>query len=247
MSQALTRARMRDAIRRNLNKEIAKDRIPSAPDGEPSSVDPLPSNALINLKLDEAISFIVRKTGFTESNPVTVSIAAQTANGAFVVNLARLSVSVNEIRRVSWFDGSTYQRLRPVSRDEYSKNYGDWENDSVGTPSQFWIDGYKLYLLASPQSAGSLSIIAGTGVIGFETDNDVIEQLPQDYHSIVLDCATWLIADTQQNDSEMAGYVRAFQSKTFDGIADIIKFKRQVNRELQATFPARRRRVYRGR
>lgn len=247
MAQARTRAQMRDDIRRNLNKEVAKDRDPSAPFGDPSTVDPVPTNEQLNKALKEAISFISRKTGFSEVNPVTLDIAAQTSTGQYAVSLRALDISLNEVRRVSWYNGSTYSRLTPVQRDERDRWHSDYENNPAGTPSRFWIEGYTLYLDAAPSQAGTLSIIAGTGIVGFETDNDIIEQLPNDYHPIVTDCATWQYADTQQNDAEMAGYARTFSVKTMDGIKDIMKYRQKVNKQFQGTFGARRSRVYHGR
>lgn len=246
MAQARTRAQMRDDIRRNLNKEVAKDRNPSAADGDPSTVDPAPTNAQLDKALREAISFISVETGFSEANPVEVEVAAQTADGAYAINLRSLSVPVNEVRRVSWDNGSTRERLKPLQRDELDNTRRQWENDTVGVPQWFWIEGYKLYLLPSPSSAGTLSIIAGTGIIGFETDNDVIEQLPNDYHPTASDCATWFYADTQQNDSEMAGYAKTFSAKALRGIQNILKFRQKVNKQHQGTF-APRNRHYRGR
>lgn len=239
MAQAQTRAQMRDSIRRNLNKETAKMRDPAAPFGDPSSVDPFPDNDLINRKITEAIAFISRKTGFSEVNPVTHDIAAQTADGLYAVNLRTLDVPVNEIRRVSWYDGSTYQRLTPYQRDERDHWGGTFENNSAGTPNSYMIDAYTLYLNVAPSAAGTLSIIAGTGIVGFETDNDIIEQLPNDYHSVVSDAATWFVADTQQNDAEMAGYSQTFMAKTMDGIKDIRKWQGRISGQFQGTFAPR--------
>lgn len=247
MAQALTRAMMRDTIRRNLNKETLRMREPNGAYGEPSSVDPFPDNDLINRKMTEAISFISRKSGFSEVNPVTLAIAAQTATGQYAVNLRSLSVPVNDVRRVSWNNGSEYQRLTPKQRDEQDHWGGTFENNAAGTPSSYMIEAYTLYLDAAPSAAGTLSIIAGTGIIGFETDNDIIEQLPNDFHGVVSDAATYFIADTQQNDSEMAGYAKTFQMKTMDGIRDIVKWRQRISGQFQATFGARRSRSYSGR
>lgn len=247
MAQAQTRAMMRDVIRHNLNKTTARDYTPTAAYGDPSSVCPEPSNATLNEKLREAVSMLIRKTGFAEINPVDVDIDAQTENGTYSINLRNLPVPINQIRRASWNNGDTYRRLTATQRDEFDNNRQQWENETPSEPRYYWQEGYTLYLLPAPSEAGTLRLIAGTGSVEFETDANTVEQLLNDEQPIVTYLATALYAMTQHSDNEMKDAAKTFLALGQDGINDILKRKQATPKQHQGQFTPRTRHYRSGR
>jgi hypothetical protein len=239
---SLNRAQLRDVIRHHLGKRTALDDDPTTGKaGDPAAKHPWPPSALINEQLDEAISQINVEAGFAEVSDLSVPVAVGTATPQGIplrtVGLDQgLSLGqVNEVRRAYWDDGATTRRLTPIARDELDRDGQQFQAWPVGTPTRFALDGYSLYLYPGVSVAGTLVLIVGTGILGFKTDADFIEQLPNDYHPTIPRLAAGLVAATLTEDLEMQNTSKFNLALGLSGTAKIKKWVARRNVEQQRT------------
>lgn len=208
MSAPLNRAEARDYIRRKLQITPPVDYGTGAV-GEQPTYFPDPSNAAINQALDDALSEYVVRVGYQVAPAVAFSIAAQTANGAYLFAINGLpgqpyAQGFHEIRRMSWTPtGGVNQTLRAVDRHFLDSKRMEWQNDVPGQPLRYWIEGGNVYVHPAPSTAGTLTIMAGMGVAGYMTDDDTIENLPADYHKGVYATAIRILAEMRPQNVEM--------------------------------------------
>lgn len=179
------RAELRDRIRNLLDIPTPLELGYGVAGQQPSS-RPNPSNAQLNNALRLAIADINTYAGFHVTE-FTVAIAAQSPTfiGPFAFGLNNITGPTqltNDIRSARFLDSATGQiwRLYPQYREVFDREDIDLYNGGVGVPRYFWISGYSFYMWPAPQDAGTLTLIAGTGVSQFLYDGDVIDQLPID-------------------------------------------------------------------
>jgi hypothetical protein len=238
---ALTRAEARDVIRRKLKKLTSRQEytLMGTGDnrvGDPASTHPFPDNDEINGELDLATDYINRKCRLGHAQDVTVGVSAQTADGPLAIPLRSVGLDnglnlgdVNLVKRAYYDDGTTVFRLNPFSRETHdARRTIEIQNRDVGTPTEIWIEAYTLFIYPSPSTAGTLHLIAGTG-IAFVGDAASLEVLPTDYHDCLWTCAAWFLARNDPNDAEMIVLSQQYAQLTADGAADILQWKRDVN------------------
>jgi hypothetical protein len=215
--QAMTRAQMRDAIRLEMGLPIAKSRGGNV--GDPAKTHPRPTNDLINQKLDDALSMIARESGFSVVSSLTQAVSAQTANGAYSVSLWSFGVptvkqgSSDQVRRVSWYNGETWEMLTPSSREAMDRDNRDWDNTPPSVPQWWWVEGNNLFIAPAPEAAGTLKINAGVGVMGYDTDNAFIEELPATLLPAVRVVAVQMIGLSDPTDPEMQALAAGKQTE----------------------------------
>ena len=249
--EALTRRHFRERVRHNLNKRTLRDSNPQAVLGEPAPTHPWPSNAFLNEKIDDAIAKLNAECDLGFSMNEEIEVAAASEDGEQRVEL---SGSVNIVKRAYWEVSGTFYPLTQVDREEFDRTRRQRETADAGTPRYLWREGNDLFLYPGTDTAGTLHFSAGTGIIGFTTDNDTLLQLPNDYHIIAVDLVTELVAETQQQDTEMASYAALYHAKVWGdgrqdigGIGRIRRWKRGQTAETQAHLFVRTGRVAMGR
>lgn len=216
-----TRRQFRDDFRTDLGLPIALDK--GGASGDPAATHPRPSNRVIDKMLDEALSEFCVECGFQVATTVTESVDAQTADGPYAVSLSEIGTTsdtgglragdINEVRRVLWDDGSTQTVLTPKRREELERDGRNLSDEPAGVPRHWWIEGYTLNIWPSPEEAGTLRLIVGSGVVGFLSDGDVIESLPRDHQVGVRYLAVALYAESKPNDPEMLALASVFRPK----------------------------------
>lgn len=216
-----TRRQFRDSFRRDMGLPIASDR--GGKEGDPASTHPRPSNGEINQALEDALSEYCVETGFQIATAVTESVEAQTDDGPYAFALRNLGTTsetgglrggdTNAVRRVVWDDGTAKTTLRPMRREEMERDNRNLSEEPVGTPRNWWVEGYTLNIWPAPQTAGTLRLIVESGVIGFDDDGDVIESLPEDHQVGVRYLAVSLYAESKPSDPEMLALAAAFRPK----------------------------------
>lgn len=264
--EALTRRDIRERVRHNLNKRTAKDENSSAVVGDPASTHPWPSNAFLNEKIDDALRLLNAECNIGHVQDIEVSVESTTDDGPQRVRLRGVVTtnddghgtdfgSVNTIKRAYLTVSGTNYPLTPLDREEYDRAGRRWEEEDAGTPRYYWIEGSDLYLLPGTDTDATLHLMAGTGIIGFASDADTILQLPNDFHPVAVDLATELVAESQQEDAEMASYASLYRAKVWGvanspdtgGIGRIKRWKRGQTAELQSSLFVRTGRVSVGR
>lgn len=230
--------------------------------GDPSSTHPTPTNIQINSQIDMALSFINRRCELGEAFDVEVEVEAQTTDGPLAIPLrtvgsgAGLSPGmINTIERVYWEESGTTRRLLPRSRQDFDTGYWtQWQEQSPSTVGDdyggwFWIEGYTLYLLPAPSSAGTLHLLAGTG-IAFAGEAASLECLPNDFHDIVWNCAAWFVARNQPINVEMQTLAAQYQMAVVGrdgksgGIGEILEWKRGISAQEPETAGIQPARAY---
>lgn len=255
---SLTRAEMRERVRHNLSKRTARDENANNNVGDPASTHPHPSNSFLNEKIDEALRTINAECRLGHVQDIEVSVAATTSDGAQRVKLRTVTGEtpeglrtgfgdINVVKRAYLEVGTSLYPLTPIDREEYDRSRRRWEEEDAGTPRHYWLEGTDLYLLPGTDSAATLHLMVGTGVIGFSGDADTLLQLPNDYHPVIVDLATQLVAESQQLDTEMASFAALYHAKVWGagnsqdrgGIERIRQWKRGQTAELQASLHVR--------
>ena len=215
----MTRAQYRDAIRRDMGLPVASDK--GGPVGDPASTHPRPTNDVLNQKLSDAVEMFNLEGGFSVAVNIPVTVAAQTADGPYAVALWTLGAAsdmqqgaVYEVRRVAWDDGSGNRlRLQPLSRDSMDRNRREWENTPPATPTGFWIEGNQLYVSPAPAAAGTLYLYAGTGVMDFDSDSDILESFPAALQTGIEYLTVALVASSMPTDPEMDVIAASYMDK----------------------------------
>jgi hypothetical protein len=254
---ALTRREARDVLRRDklslLTSVQEYERFGTGDNvvGDPASSHPDPDNAQINSQLDLAADFLNRKCRIGHVQDVEIEVAAQTADGPLAISLRNVGVGqggltpgdINQVKRVYFeeSDGTTY-RILPRGREEFDQGTAfdhefaiEFMSRSVGRTRWFWIEGYTLYLLPAPDTAVTLHLIAGTGLL-FVADAASLESLPNDYHDVLWNCAAWFLARNLPGDTEMLALAQQYGQMTQDGIGDILQWKRDVSTQQEDTL-----------
>lgn len=237
---SLTRAQLRDAVRRELSQ------IPPIDDGTGAAGvaptrNPFPINALVNAKLDEAVAYFSRKCRIAgDATPRSLPIPAQTATGPYAIDLQRLAPfgHANDVLSAWWVEsgGTTGSPLTPDHRDNRTRDRADWPHTGVGTPERYWVDRGKLLIEPAPSAEGTLKVMLGTAlwIQATTVDQETIEIIPSDYLPIVAAEAARLVCMTQIEDEEMQNKIPALTAKVVDGLGDMREFFARRNRGYQA-------------
>jgi len=255
MALPLTRAALRDAIRMRLGITPPSMKDPSSADyAQTAGLFPTwaawPSNAEINEALEEATRVINQRCAFRLNTSLTVTVPASPASfrGALSVDLTGITAngrepgSINEIQRVHFTDslGTPAPPLLPLSRTTIDNLRWQIDNQVPAPPQQYWIEGYALNLYPAPNLAGTLQVIAGTAIVGFVTDTDVIEQLPSDYHIVWADFAAAELAGRNAQNVEYQGIAQRCNQKAESGILAILTWKNgEINQGEQPSIGVR--------
>lgn len=243
----LTRRVMRERIRHNLNKRTAFDESVLNEIGDAASTHPWPSNDFLNEQIDEAVRALNRRCNLGVVDDVEIEVESTTTDGPQRILLRGVQPSlydaiagqggdIHTVRRAYIEISGTLHPLTPLDRAEYDRSGRQWETEDAGTPRYYWLEGSALYLLPGTDTDATLHLIAGTGIIGFKTDDDTLLQLPNDYHSVVVALASKMTAESQMQDTEMESYAGLYRNRSEEGIQDIVRWKRGQTAELQASL-----------
>lgn len=233
----ITQAMYRDRIRDKLGIQPPSYWPPSDPRHGPVGAQPdyapVPSNASLNNLIGDAIAKINRETGFESVPDIPIAVAAQTENGAYLINLQSANEnegvpqgSIMQVRRAYWDDltGTTYL-LQPTNYAALDRNRWNWQAEPVSLPQWYWQEGYQLYLFPSPSTAGELHILAGTGLYRLRTDEDFLDQLPDAFQVVVEYTAVVLYAPTDPENKAAAASAAVFAPLMQQGMNDIGRWR----------------------
>lgn len=212
-----TRQEFRDSIRRKLGIIPPIDVVGTAalPGDQPTNY-PYPTNMQINDALLGAVSDINRECQFhVQQYTVPVPPFPAGSRGPFQLDLSNLNPNtfgvlvspvghVNDVLRVLWVPtGGIQQLLTPSNRDYLDRaGIGDYYSDVASVPKTWYVEQYSLYLLPAPVVAGTLVLTLGTGIVGLDCEDSVIDQVPIDFQDVFEYQAIVRLAKTQTLDVE---------------------------------------------
>ncbi len=207
-----TRANLRDAIRRKLGITPPVDEGMGAVGAEPPG-QVYPSNPVLNQAIADAIRTINRRCNFHNHTGVPIPVTGQNAAnlGPQFISLQGVNTNcasknvINFVRRVVWFNGTTYTRLLPVSFWEKDRSRVNFDMDPPSTPREYFIEGYQLALLPAAATDGTLYLYVGQAVSTLLSDGDWIDELPIDYAQTIEDLAGWLVCTYMPTGATEAG------------------------------------------
>lgn len=243
MGRAYTRAEMRDWVRERLGITPPIAQPITSPLFGPAGTEPKdrpnPNNHLINSAIDEALSVINTRTGFHSFRfnltiPATsLTMGAQqiklslidptevTNNNAIVSGIGTLNI--NSIRRVLWTDASQTEPnfLTPSPYRETDNGLVNFDAMPPAIPTNYFTDGYCMFLYPASQNGGTLTLWAGTGLINPLSDSSTIDQLPSDYYPDVLYNVMVTIGQSRLLNTEMMQIAASYSGKAEAGIENI--------------------------
>jgi hypothetical protein len=215
--------------------------VPPSPGEQPTN-QPDPSNYKLNNAITNAALTVNRELNLTDAGTFrSLAVDAQTADGPLAIDLSSVP-GINEralisIRRAWWDDGSAVNRLSPVILGSLDRNSVPYLENAVGTPFQFAIEGYTLYLLPSPSAAGTLKYMAGASVLAPTDDDDQFDQIPAAYDPSVLYLALVELAKMMPNDVEMRSRAEGFTPDAQEGLRTLSAwFNGGSNEEVEPTL-----------
>lgn len=246
-SQVLNRAQLRDAIRRKLNItppiDLAQGNIGDQPANRGN-----PSNFQMNDAIQEAVYDLNRRCNFHVNNNINISVPAISPSvlGPYEINLNVAAVqsnpvlgiaSINDVRRAEFIQsGGAYYRLEPTDYREVDLARTDYKTTPPGTPRQYWIEGYKLYVYPSQAVSGVINLICGTGLLAYQTDEDVLSQIPLDYQDVIQYLAIQILMSGQTMDKEAKERMAVFAQLAEQGVMDVNRWKNGNNGEYQPSM-----------
>lgn len=242
MSHLWARAEFRDRIRRDLGivPPIDVSGSMAIPGQQPTNY-PSPTNQQINQALQDFISRANIESGFhvTGFNVPVVAISGNvrgpfglylgdvTPNSSGSTTLLNPKGLFNDVKRVTWTPsgGGVPRLLQPAWRDSIDRGQNnDYYAQPPAEPQIWWIEGYVLNVSPAQSSDGVYNLICGSGIIGLQCDDDVLDQVPIDYQHIFVQGAIWYLSITQTMDVEAQSRVQAFQPLALQGVQDMRRF-----------------------
>lgn len=215
-----TRGQMRDAIRRHLNIVPPIDdpvAFPDAQAGDEPEYAPRPSNPKLNMFLENTVSDLNLASGTQFlTGIVRVPVDAQTENGPVRIGLegdefsGAAGFEIHQIRDAWWEiaatdEGSTTatRYLTAVDLDTLARERFRYHSYPPGLPYRYAVEGYAIWLIPAPTTAGTLVLRAGLGVLPPLHDRDTLHQFPSDCGSAFIDIVAAEVASSEIDDSSM--------------------------------------------
>lgn len=246
---ACTRPILRDEIRAMISVTPPIDTIPGALQGEEPIAQAWPSNVLLNRCISDAITKINRTCQFYNQVALTLPVTATTNQGVQWNPLQGLGGTanqnvINKILRVSWDDGTGNPiLLRPQSwQADDNQQWYRFNQLSPSTPYWYIMNAYQLGLLPGASTNGTLDIWAGTGIINFASDTDVLNQLPIDYQPVIKYLAATFVLMSNPSLKDAKDQIAMYGKLAEDGLGEIKRWASTIS-ELQQnglTFRSKR-------
>jgi len=248
----ITRPNLRDAIRRKLGVTPPIDVIPGAIAGEEPLGEVWPGNALVNQGIADALRLMNRHCGWHSLTNVSIPVIASAASviGPQFFSLAGhvgspTQNTIYDVRRVVWDDGTGSPfRLTPKSFYDLDRQAVAFDQVGAGTPQYFFVEGYQLAVYPAPTVNGSLLLYAGTGLIGFCSDIDTLDELPVDYQAVIEDIAVVLLRLMRPDMPNAKEQITTYTPLMTQGLDQLTKWASRVNAVQQPSLiiDSRRRR-----
>jgi len=249
MAIALNRAQIRDRVRRvylGITPPIDPQPgtgapVPGAQAGDAPTQRPDPSNAVLNDCLEMAVADLCRKCDYHENRVEAFPVAAYPAgfSGPAWVGLQEFlgSANLRDIKRVVWTD-STHPPtlLQGTSWQTRDRLQQPQEAVPCGLPVFYLLQGYELGLLPAPTAAGTLSMLLGTSPYGPVTDQDILRQLPVDFHEVVFVGAAIRSLSRIAEDAEAQAKLSTLVPVWLTGVGEVMTYKNGALRAQQPSF-----------
>ena len=181
--------------------------VPALPGQQPTNY-PVPTNAQIDQCLTDAIANINRECQY-EVNSIDVAVGAGDSStyGPYQISMSDFTTQpglVNDIQRVLWTtSGGVPQIIQPVTRAQLDRNFvSQYYAFLPSQPELYYVEGYSVYITPAQNSAGVYTFTCGTGLVGLQTDSDVLSQCPDQFQNTFVYEAVRLLAMTQTLDVE---------------------------------------------
>lgn len=226
----LTRAQMRDQIRRELGQTPPIDDGAGAAGAQPTRW-PEPTNIALNLAIDKAAAWLSRKCPELsgEAVPLEYAVAAQTDSGPFRIALFHIAPqgSVTAVRRASWRPtGGSATLLTPVTAEELDRARDNWESEPPSTPTRYWVAAGELLLSPAPAAPGDLLLILGRSLwtAAQTADDEVMDFLPADHYPTFIAQAAAYVCMAYLDDPEYVALLKGLSAQVADGLGDLERF-----------------------
>lgn len=236
-----TRGQWRDEIRRMIGISPPIDNIPGAVYGEQPLGDLSPNNTQINQAIANAIQQTNSFARFHVNEEIVIPVAVTTLNGPQTVPLSGyggigMQNAINDIRRVTWNDGTTTQLLQPRSYMDLDRRQWQIDMYAPGVPLQYYVSGDTLFLLPGSQLGGTLQIYAGTALTQFRTDDAIIDGLPIDFQLTMQYMAALNTLAMCPDLPNCNAFVKSYEDRVAVGMPQIRKWMNRMNRTEQASL-----------
>jgi len=227
MSALFTRPQLRDRLRRKLQILVPADTVPpSGMPGDAPTWDPLPTNQQLNDCITDALA-VINTYCEPHVTQTQVTVVGQTQNGPLGVYLGT-GASLNnpgvqftpnpigwviDVKSASWVDSTGLSTLlSPVDRDYLDRGGqpSNYQNMPPAIPTYYYVEGYVLYLIPAPASAGTVKMVCGTGFVGLQDDTNPLDQIPDDYQPVFEYEALTILEATQGINAEAQAWLAYF-------------------------------------
>lgn len=239
-----TRQEFRDSIRRKLGIIPPIDVIGvAALPGEQPTNSPYPTNMQINDALLGAVSDINRECQFhVQQYTVPVPPFPGNSRGPFQLDLSNLNPNtvgtlvspvghINDVLRVLWVPTGGIQTLLSPSNRDYQDRAGvtEYYSDVASVPQSWYVEQYSLFIFPAPSAAGTLLLTLGTGIVGLDCEDSVIDQVPIDFQDIFEYQAIVRLAKTQTLDVEAQERAQMFGADAMLGMRQFKEWRQGVS------------------
>jgi hypothetical protein len=246
---ACTRPILRDEIRSMISITPPIDNIYGALQGEGPIGQAWPSNSLLNRCISDAITKINRTCEFYNQVALTLPVTATSTNGVQFLPLQGLGGSanqnvINKILRISWDDGTGNPLLlRPQSwQANDNQQWYRFNQLSPSVPRWYIMEAYQIGLLPGASANGTLDIWAGTGIVNFCSDTDILNELPIDYQPVIKYLAASFVLMSNPSLRDAKDQIAMYGKLAEDGLGEIKRWASTIS-ELQQnglTFRSKR-------
>lgn len=207
---------IRDAVRRRLGRGVASDGTPPGPVGQPALNQKNPTNSSINMMVHEVVAELNLSCEFAVgSTPLQYSVAAQTVNGPVSIDLTGYPGGINSVMSAWWEDSnSNVTPLAYTSSYDLGRDFSMYPSVEPSTPLQIFVEGYRAWLLPAPDTAGTLFMRVGVGLLAPQNDWEPISQLSNDEAAGLATIVAAELAATEIDDQVMESRLKWLAPKS---------------------------------
>lgn len=221
----VTRAHLRDAIRRKKGITPPVDNKYGAVVGQEPAGENSPTNPVVNQAIADAIRTINRETGFHGQHALSFDVDATSDNGPQFFELSQLvngsQPAINQVRRVEYVVNGIANLLIPTSFYEQDRRRSQMGQYAPGNPVWWFTVDYTLAILPGSNLDATLNIYAGTGLVNLNNDYQRLEQLPVDYQEVIEDLAVVKLCMMQPNEPDAQAQIQLYGASAAAGIQAI--------------------------
>ena len=231
MAIGLTRAQLRDSIRRHLQIIPPLDAgIAGASAGDSPQSQPDPSNAVLNEYLNMGIDAVNRVCRVGPVQTLTAAVPVSTHLRKQYIDISGsvgITLAADEVLDVWFTENSTSNAyaLEPYLYYKDAKKFQQFAQAPPGRPAQYQVSGSQIILIPPSDRAGTLSFDTAQGMDQLTTDSQQIPFLPVEFQVAVEYWAVLLACARNGQDVESQARMQAFAPIAMQLLTQIYQWK----------------------